>query len=85
MRVSEIAGNLQRTFLGFRCLEKESFLQRGRHVGQNQRLTKLALITEIETSEIPGTDNSPMKTVTILRSARQELTFCRQKVNQLEM
>ena len=63
--MSEFDGDLQRTLISFRCLEKESKLQGWSKTEENQQLVILPPDAVAERIEIPETDTSPVKTMTV--------------------
>ena len=70
MRKSEPVGKLPRTFISFRCLEKKPNVQKRSQTKEDQQLVISTPSTTAETSQILGRDRSPMKTLTVLQSAR---------------
>ena len=70
MRISVIAGNLPRTSISFRCLEKKPNVQERSQTGEDQRLVISPPSTSVEVVQIPETDMSPVKTMMVLQSGR---------------
>ena len=68
--MSEFTGKLPRTSICFRCLEKKSNLQRRSQTGEDKRLVNSPRSKSAESVQIPKTDTSPVKTMTVLQSAR---------------
>ena len=65
----EFAGNLPRTFIGFRCFEKKSNVRETSQYGEDQRVVSSPTSTSAEAVQIPEADTSPVKTMTVLYSA----------------
>ena len=70
MRVSELAGSLPQTSISFPCLEKISDMQERRQAGEDQQLLISTLSAVAEMTEIPKSDTSTVKTMTVLQRAQ---------------
>ena len=69
LRKSEVAGNIQPTFIIFRFLEKESKLQGRRQPGESQQLAISSSDAVAEIFEIPETDTLLVKIMTVLQGS----------------
>ena len=68
--MSEFAGNLPQTFIGFRCLEKISITQEKNQTKEDQQLVFSLASAVSEMIEIPECDKLPVETMPVLRSAQ---------------
>ena len=70
MKKSEFAVNSPQTFINFRCSEKESKMQGWSQTDEESAFGSFSPDTVAETIEIPETDTSPLKTITLLQSVQ---------------
>ena len=69
MKKNFFAGNLQRTFISFRRLEKQSNVQESSQIGDDEQLVISPPIAVAEINEFPETETSPSRTMRVLRSS----------------